>query len=185
MSDEDLRFALKEIDGYIDITEGDLKRIYALALKHAKERLARKVPVRDVMTTDVITIKKDVDCREVARLLSENKISGLPVVDDEKHVIGMVTEADVLYMAGMRRGHTFKDILRHIIGEPHPRSKNGNTVEDIMTSPAITTKPDTDIRDVARILDEKRIKRLPVVDDENILIGIISRANLIRYTGKG
>jgi len=53
-------------------------------------------------------------------------------------------------MAGMKKDHTFKDILRHIIGEPHPRSRNGSKVEDIMTSPAITTGPDTDIREVAR-----------------------------------
>lgn len=180
LDSEDLQAALKELRQYVDVTEEDLKKIYTLALKHAKERLTRRIPVRDVMTGEVITVKKDVDMHEVARLLSENKISGLPVVDDENHVLGIVTEADVFYMAGMKRKHTFKDILRHILGEPVPRGENKDKVGDIMTSPVITAKPDTDIRDVAGILDEKRIKRLPVVDDENKLIGIISRADIVR-----
>lgn len=184
ISDEDLRAALKEIKTYVDITEEDLKKIYSIALKHAKERLASKISVSDVMTKNVSAVKKDADIHEVSRLLSENRISGLPVVDNENHVIGIVTEADVLSMAGMKHGHTFKDIVRHILGEPLPERKAGNKVEDVMTSPAITTKPDGDIREVAKILDERRIKRLPVVDEENKLIGIISRADIVRVTGK-
>lgn len=174
---------MKELHQYVDVTEEDLKKIYTLALRHAKERLTRRIPVSDVMTGEVITVKKDAGMQEVARLLSENKISGLPVVDDENHVVGIVSEADILYVAGMKKGHTFKDILKHVLGEPLPMRKNREIVADIMTSPAITTKPDTDIREAAGILDEKRIKRLPVVDDDNKLIGIISRANIVRYMG--
>ncbi len=184
ISDEDLRAALREIKTYVDITEEDLRKIYVIALKHAKERLALRHSASDVMTKDVIAVKGDADFHEAARLLSENKISGLPVVDEENHVIGIITEADILSLAGMKRGHTFKDILRHVLGEPLPERKTGNRVGDIMTSPAIITKPDADIREVARILDEKRIKRLPVVDDEGKLIGIISRADIVRVIGK-
>lgn len=171
---------MKELRQYVDITDEDLKKIYTLALRHAEERLARKIPVSEVMTKEVLTLKKDADIHEVARLLSENKISGLPVVDDENHVLGIVTEADVFYMAGMKREHTFKDVLRHILGEPVPGGNSGHKVEDVMTSPTITANPDTDIKKAARILDERRIKRLPVVDKENKLIGIISRADIVR-----
>ncbi len=183
LNSEDLQAALKELHQYVDVTEEDLKKIYTLALRHAKERLTRRIPVSDVMTGEVITVKKNAGMQEVARLLSENKISGLPVVDDENHVVGIVSEADILYVAGMKKGHTFKDILKHVLGEPLTMRKNREIVADIMTSPAITTKPDTDIREVAGILDKKRIKRLPVVDDDNKLIGIISRANIVRYMG--
>jgi CBS-domain-containing membrane protein len=184
LESEDLRLALEEMHQYVDITEDDLKKIYAIALKHAKVRLTLKVPVKDVMTRDVIFIKKDADIHETARILSENRISGLPVIDEEKHLIGIVTEADILYSAGMRKSHNFRDILRHILGEPHPKINNGNKVEEIMTTQVITTTPDRDIKEVARILDEKMIKRLPVVDENNKLIGIISRANIVRYLGK-
>ena len=181
---EDLQAALRELHQYVDITEEDLKKIYTIAVKHARERLAQKIPVREVMTEDVITVKRNVDIHEAARLLSEHNISGMPVVDEENHVIGVISEADILYTTGMKKGHTFKDVLRHVLGEPLPRRRDRSLVEDIISSPAITIKPDADIREAARILDEKRIKRLPVVDDENRLVGIISRANIVRFMGK-
>ncbi len=184
ISDEDLMAALREMKTYVDITEEDLKKIYSIALKHAKERLAPKIAASEVMTKDVITVKKDADIHEVSRLLSENRISGLPVVDNENRVIGIITEADVLSMAGMKRGHTFKDIIRHILGEPLPERKEGERVEDVMTSPSITATPNADIREVAGILNEKRIKRLPVIDEEGKLVGIISRADIVRAMGK-
>lgn len=184
ISDEDLRAALKEIRTYVDITEEDLKTIYAIALRHARERVARRVPVGEVMTKEVIAVKKDDDIHEAARLLSENRISGLPVVDAGNLVIGVISEADILSTTGIREGHTFRDILRHVLGEPLPERRRGNVVGDIMSSPAITTGADADIREVARILDDRRIKRLPVVDEKNRLIGIISRADIVRAMGK-
>lgn len=180
ISNEDLSAALREIKTYVDITEEDLKRIYSIALRHAQERLARKVAVKDVMTENVVAVRKHDDINEAARLLSEQRISGLPVVDTENAVLGVVTEADILSMTGMREGHSFRDILRHILGEPLPERKRGHLVGDIMTIPAVTTHPDEDIKEVARILDEKRIKRLPVVDEQNKLVGIISRADIVR-----
>ncbi len=184
ISDEDLGAALREMRTYVDITAEDLKKIYVIALKYAKARLVSKVLVRDVMTKNVIVVQKYDDITKAARILSENNISGLPVVDKENYVVGVISEADILSTAGMRRGHTFKDVLRHILGEPLPERKSGDLVGDIMTKPAITTRPDTDISEVARILDERRIKRLPVVDEKGRLIGIISRADIVRAIGK-
>ena len=184
LESEDIRAALEELHQYMDITEEDLKKIYAIALRHAKERLTIKVSVREVMTKNVIYISKDANVHEAARILSENRISGLPVVDEEKNLIGIVTEADILYSTGMKKSPTFKDVLKHILGEPHPKIRNGSIVEEIMTTQVISTSPDSDIKEVARILDEKRIKRLPVVDENNKLIGIISRANIVSYLGK-
>jgi CBS-domain-containing membrane protein len=184
ISDEDLRAALKEIKAYVDITEQDLKTIYGIALRHARERVARKILVGDVMTRDVVAVKKYDDIQVAATLMSENRISGLPVVDAGNLVLGVVSEADILAMAGIKEGHNFKDILRHILGEPLPERKTGHLVGDIMSSPAITTGPDVEIKEVARILDDRRIKRLPVVDKGERLIGIISRADIVRAIGK-
>ena len=179
ISDDDLRAALKEMGTYVDVTEEDLKKIYSIALKHAEERLASRIAVGDVMTKKVITARADADIHELSALLSKNRISGLPVVDEENYVIGVVSEADILFMAGMERGHTFKDVLRHILGEPLPKRTHGNRINDIMSSRAITTRPEADIKEVAGILESKKIKRLPVVDSENRLLGIISRADLV------
>ena len=183
ISHEDLQAALKEMKGYVDITEDDLKRIYAIALRHALQRVAHRVMVRDVMTRNVIHVREDADISEVANLLSENRISGLPVVDGDERVIGVITEADVLSMAGMKKEHAFKDILRHILGEPLPAHTESKRLRDVMSSPAITTGPESDIREVAMIIYEKRIKRLPVVDEQGRLIGLISRADIVRGIG--
>jgi CBS-domain-containing membrane protein len=182
-SDEDLRAAMREMKTYVDITEDDLKKIYAIALRHAAQRVARRVMVRDVMTRNVIRVRDDADITEVTNLLSENRISGLPVVDEGGRVIGVITEADVLSMAGMKKEHVFRDILRHILGEPLPAHSGSKRLRDVMSSPAITTGPESDIRDVAMIIDEKRIKRLPVVDEQGRLIGLISRADIVRVIG--
>jgi CBS domain-containing protein len=92
----------------------------------------------------------------------------------------VVSEADILFMAGMEKGHTFKDILRYLLGEPLPRRKHGDRVGEVMTSPAMTTSAEADVREVAEILENRRIKRLPVVDSENRLLGIISRGDIVR-----
>ena len=184
LSDQDLREALKELKTYVDITEEDLRKIYAIALKHARRRLGETVLVRDIMTKDVVKVKRDTDLQEAARRLSGLRISGMPVVDEANKVIGVISEADILSLAGVKRGHTFKDILRHVLGEPLPVRKEGNTVGDIMSSPAITIGPEGDIKEVAKVLDERRIKRLPVVDAEGKLAGIISREDIVRMMGK-
>jgi CBS domain-containing protein len=183
-SDDDLRAALKEMKAYMDVTEEDLKKIYEIALRHARERIVSRILVKDIMMTTVVSIKRNADLQEAARLLSENRISGMPVVDDNNRVIGVISEADILMLAGMKREHTFKDILRNILGEPLPARSDGNKVEDVMSFPPITSKADDEVMEVAKIFDERRIKRLPVVDNNGKLLGIVSRADIVRAIGK-
>ena len=183
ITDEDLRDALRDMKGYVDISIEDLRAIYSVALRHARQRLAELVPVGKVMTRAVVTVAPDAYLQEVTRLLGENNVSGLPVVDAAGRVVGLISEADVLSMTGVKRGHTFKDVVRHVLGEAEPAREKGSTVADFMTSPAITVRPDTDVREAARMVDEKRIKRLPVVDDEGRLVGIVSRADMLKVVG--
>jgi CBS domain-containing protein len=110
--------------------------------------------VVDVMTTNVITIPAHQTKQQAARLLSHHRISGLPVVNDEQAVVGVVTEYDVI-------------------------SKEGKTVDEIMTRGVISVTPDTDLDEVGYLLVHERIKRLPVLDHGK-LVGIVSRADLVR-----
>jgi len=181
---EDLREALRTMKTYVDITEDDLRKIFEIAQQHAQTRVASQIAAKEVMTKKVIFVKRDADLHEAARILSENRISGMPVVDESSHVVGVISEADVLTLAGMKREHTFKDILRTILGEPVPARTGGNTVEDVMSFPPITSRADDDIAEIAKVLEEKMIKRLPVVDAEGKLIGIISRADIVRAVSK-
>jgi CBS domain-containing membrane protein len=184
ISGEDLRAALSDMKTYVDITEEDLLKIYSLAVRHAKKRLAFHMKVSEVMTIETVAVYEDADIEEAVRLLSGHRVSGLPVVDNEKRVIGVITEADILSVVGMKKGHTFKDIVAHLFGEPVPGNRTGNTVRQVMSSPAISTTPDALILEVAGILEERRIKRLPVVDDKGVLVGIISRADIVRAVAR-
>lgn len=110
--------------------------------------------VVDVMTTNVITITTQQSKQQAARLLSQHRISGLPVVNDEHMVVGIVTEYDVI-------------------------GKEGKTVGEIMSRGVISVTPDTDLDEVSHLLVHERIKRVPVLD-KGKLVGIVSRADLVR-----
>lgn len=179
ISEEDLSEALRDLGTYVDISIEDLKALCELAVRHARVRLATRVPVSDVMTTEVVSVKEDGDLDEVSRLLSEKGISGIPVVDDRLVVKGVITDADVLSMSGVKRGHTIRELIGHLLGEPLPGQK-GSKVKDFMSAPPITVRESADLREAAAILDRRRIKRLPVVDEKGHLVGIISRADIVR-----
>lgn len=109
---------------------------------------------RDIMTQSVITIGADATIHDVARLLSDNHISGAPVVDAQNHMIGLVTEADLL-------------------------GKDGSTAAEIMTTRVMAAQEDTPVERIAQLLTSNRYKRLPVTRGDQ-LIGIVSRADIVR-----
>jgi CBS domain-containing membrane protein len=180
---EDVRRALTEMETYIDVTEKDLMSIYALATRYARERRSREIPIAQLMTSSVTTISQDADIREAVNLLSQKGVSGLPVVDQENHVIGIITEADVLCMTGAERRHGIMDLVKQLLGEPCLKQPKEGKVGDFMTAPVALIKDDADARAAARIMVDKRIKRLPVVDAQNRLVGIITRADIVRGLG--
>jgi CBS domain-containing membrane protein len=183
ITDEDVREAMKDLGTYVDISIEDLKALYAAAVRHAAQRMVTSLPVSRIMSRDVVTVRHDADIHEVSRLLSEHGISGLPVVDAVSCVIGVVTEADVIAMTGVVKGHSIKDLIRHLLGEPVPKCSESCDVTQVMSTPVIAISPDADIRKAAAIMNEKRIKRLPVIDSTGCLVGIVSRADIIKAMG--
>ena len=147
---------------------------------HMRSTIGFEMLVKDVMTTDVITVQKFESVLAVADILASRNISGIPVVDKQGKVIGIITQADILSVVGIRKDRTFKDLLKHMLGEPLLDRKMGDIVGDVMTAPVHTTTPETNIAMVVLIMDEKKIRRLPVVDEKNRLVGIISRADILK-----
>lgn len=182
ISEEDLRAARKELKTYVDITEEDLLKIYVLAVRHARIRRATMIVVHGVMTKDVVAVRPDTGLREAAQLLAENRITGMPVTDDQKHVLGVISSADIS-PEGRIKENLFGSLARRL-GLARAEKGGEERVGDVMSKPPITTLPDADIKEVAAILDMRRIKRLPVVDDQGKLVGIISRGDIIRAMGK-
>jgi CBS domain-containing protein len=137
--------------------------------------------VRDVMTTDVVTVDRITPYKEIAGLLAGHRISAVPVLVMGRHVAGVVSEDDLLTArdTAARRAQAGKTghlpWTRHQ-GNQHPKLTAG----EIMSSPAITIHPDAPIPRAARLLHDRHIKRLPVVDPDGKLIGIVSRRDLLR-----
>ncbi len=148
--------------------------------RHLRSTLGSEMLVQDVMTKDVISVLKFESIVHVAHVLSEKNISGLPVVDKELKVIGIITQADILSMLGVGREHTFKDLLKYMLGEPLPERRIGDLVGDIMTTPALTIRPDANIAEAVRMMGERKVRRLLVVNEKNMLIGIVSRADILK-----
>jgi len=120
--------------------------------------------VVDLMTTDVITVSTETGIRDAARLMFRNRVSGLPVTSSDGALIGIITEADFLRLE-VERQEGATDL--------------GETVGAVMSPGVVTTGPETEVYDAAKMMTFQDIKRLPVVDDDARLLGIISRADIV------
>jgi len=137
----------------------------------------------DVMIHDVITVKPDDEVSDAIKLLSEYDISALPVVDDDGKLVGVLSEADLLHREeiGTEKQHPWW--LEAVM----PASKlaaefaksHGRRVEEVMTTDLVTATQDASLGEIAMLLERHRIKRIPIVDDGE-LIGMVSRSNLIQ-----
>jgi len=137
-----------------------------------------RLQVGDVMTTNFITVTEETSYRQVAELQSKHHFTGLPVVNSEGQVIGVVTEADLLRK---QERHERNDRTPAWPFNRTARKKAGaRTARQLMTSPAITTRPDALLGTAARLMNAHRVKLLPVVDADSRLVGIVSRADLIK-----
>jgi CBS domain-containing protein len=139
----------------------------------------RNWTVDDVMTKAVVSVDRAASYRDVVDLLVGNRFSAVPVIDSVGHVIGVVSEADLLRKieyAGDEEPRLFDSRRRR--GER--RKAFARTVGDLMTSPAVVTISGKSIAAAARLMDRENVKRLPVTDDLGRLIGIVSRGDLLK-----
>jgi CBS domain-containing protein len=142
----------------------------------------------DVMTPNVITVDPDTTVQALAALLAERGISGTPVVDASGQLVGIVSEGDLLHRTEIgtdqpgpgQRSWWLEDFAATQARE-YIKS-HGRTVEDVMTRDVVTVTEDTDLGEIATLLETKRIKRVPVLRDGKI-VGIVSRSNLVRALG--
>jgi CBS domain-containing protein len=142
----------------------------------------------DVMTSNVVTVNPDTSVQSLATLLSERGISGTPVVDSSGRMLGIVSEGDLLHRAELgterpaeRRHSWWLEHFASGLARDYVKS-HGRTVNDIMTHDVITVTEETNLADVATLLETNRIKRVPVMRDGKI-VGIVSRSNLVRALG--
>ncbi|MCC8455170.1 CBS domain-containing protein [Streptomyces rochei] len=134
--------------------------------------------VSDVMTRSVVALAAGAGFKDIVRTMRTQRISALPVIDAGNRVVGVVSEADLLR----------KEELRDSDQDVHPRTgpvpahdkARGVTATDLMTSPAVTARPEETLAGAARVMARRGVKRLPVVDADGVLRGIVSRGDLLR-----
>jgi len=136
--------------------------------------------VRDVMTGEVVAVRRDASFKEMAARLREYRVSAFPVIDENRRVIGVVSEADLLAKEALAGDHAgipaaVTGILHH---KDHQKAE-GITASDLMTHPAVTVRPEDSVEHAARLMYTLQVKRLPVVDAGGYLVGIVSRADLL------
>jgi CBS domain-containing protein len=136
--------------------------------------------VRDMMTTEVVTVELSTPFKEIVARLAERRVSAAPVLDSGGRAVGVVSEADLL----LKEEHPDPDLDVPLVWSRRrrlERDKAAATVAgELMTAPAVTVPPTATVAEAARRMHAAGVKRLPVVDEEGLLVGIVSRADLLK-----
>jgi len=180
---EDFANALKDMNTFMDVTVDDLLELNLKAAKYARMRKAEVLRIDNLMSRSVITVTPDTSLANAAHLLVTKRISGLPVVDAQQRLIGIITEADFLRAMGVPSHHpthslwqTLETMFTHESGTLEPTG----TVADLMVENVITVKPEQTLHDVIEIMKHNRIKRVVVCDAEGRVQGMVTRSDLVR-----
>jgi CBS domain-containing protein len=142
--------------------------------------LPRHRTVSDVMTSHVHVASPQAPFKYLVRLIEENRISAIPIVNQQGIPIGIVSESDLLLKERRHELETSHDLL-HVQKRRHERAKaDGTVASEVMTSPAITVASDTSLSQAARLMQEQNVRRLVVVDERGRIAGIVSRSDLLQ-----
>ena len=184
MSDEDILDAMKSIPGYLDITPGDFKEIFSYAYRHAIDRIAQSLQAEDVMTAKVISVTATTSLKETALAMATHGISGIPVIDDRGAVVGIISEKDFLFHMGEKKTRSTMEVIAQCLSSKGCVAISMRTgfAKDIMTSPVYTVFESAPIFEIASIFAEKNINRVPVLDKNSHLVGIVARADIFQAT---
>ena len=135
--------------------------------------------IKNVMSTDVATVNKDTPFKDIVRILDQRDISAVPVVDADNRVLGIVSNADLLPKQGAQEPSEAHSPIAWFQRHWDRARTEATTAGELMTAPAITIGPEDTVVEAAKLLDRYAVKRLPVVDGNENLVGIVSRRDLL------
>ncbi|MBE9079372.1 CBS domain-containing protein [Romeria aff. gracilis LEGE 07310] len=143
--------------------------------------------VGEVMTAKPLTVHPETPIKEAIMLLADNRISGLPVVDEANQIVGVLSEADLMWQTTGATLPPYVVVLDSVIYLTNPAHYNqelhkalGQTVAEVMTAKAITIPPDQSLRHAAQLMHDKQVRRLIVVDEANRTLGVLTRGDIVR-----
>jgi CBS-domain-containing membrane protein len=131
--------------------------------------------VKDVMTTQVVAVRSDATFKEMVAALRRYRVSAFPVIDDQEKVIGIVSEADLLAKEAL----TNPGVLAELLHRKDVRKAEGQTARDLMTHRVVTVRPEDSVEHAAQLMHFLHVKRLPVIDGDGSLVGLVSRTDVL------
>ena len=180
ISRENIKYALQEIDEYIDISDDNLGRIFNLSAAHARRQRMGEVLIGDIMTRNVVKAEYGDDVESLWMLMAKHKIRSIPIVDKYNKIQGIVTIADFLNQVKIPTDEPlkvrFEKFLKRSTGTETDKLEYAG---HIMNSQVITVHPDQHILDLFPIFYEHGVHHLPVVDHDNKLLGMTTPKNLL------
>lgn len=184
----DLRLALAEMNVFVDVSEAELGRIYDAASLHAWRREFGELTCGRLMSRVLVTVEFATELDEAWTLLSGSGVKALPVLDRGRHVLGVVTQMDFIAHAGMGEAKDFAGRLRRLLARtPTVTSAKPEVVGQIMTAPAVTVRENSHIAALVPLMSDRGLHHIPIVDEEDKLVGMIAQSDLIAalYRGAG
>lgn len=177
---EDLRAALQEHGAFVDVSEGELGEIYQLAASHAQRREFGARTCAAIMSRDVVAVEFGTGLEEAWRLMRQERIQALPVIDRARHVIGIVTFADFFRQVEVEGFDSLGQRLGRLIRQtPGVVSHKPEVVGQIMSAPVVTAREDDALVGLVPVLCERGIHQVPVVDARGKLSGLVTQSDLI------
>jgi CBS domain-containing protein len=182
ITDEDIVEAMKKIPGYLDITPSDFMEVYRVAFDHALSRLKTAIRAEEIMTWPVIFVHEHSPLPDVVKIMAEHGISGVPVLKANQTLSGVISEKDVLRRMTDDKTLSFMQVVLLCLENSGCMAQGLKklTAADIMTSPPVTVTGQTPVFEIADIMDRMNINRVPVVDEDLRLVGIIARSDIVK-----
>ncbi len=183
---EDYQQAMQSLDTYIDITVDDLMELNQRAQVIASRRVTESLSITQVMTQPVSTVRPQTLLKEAAQLMVSEHISGLPVVDDDGRLVGLITEADFLRALGVPNQppshsiwQTLESLFKHLAQHTELEAPT-DPVALHMVRNVVCVHPEQDLHHVLAMMKEHKVKRVVVCDDEKRVLGMVTRSDLVR-----
>lgn len=181
ISEEDIYAAMKEIPGYLDITASDFKELYAHSYRHALDRVINSVRAEDIMIREVATVDLTTPLHEVADRMAAAGVSGVVVLNTDGKPAGIISERNFLQHMGADKAAFMAIVAACLLGKGCAAlGIRKGLAADIMSSPVISIPPAATLAEAAAALTGNGINRLPVLDKQGKLLGILTRSDLVR-----
>lgn len=177
---EDLSGALRDMNAFVDVSEGELGEIFERAARSAFRREFGEVRCEHIMTREVFTVEFGDELEAVWQLMQQHRLRTVPVIDRGRHVIGIISLSDFFRHAYAENPRTLGSKLKQLLqATPTITSNKPEVAGQIMSAPAVTARHDAHLADLAQLLTRHHYHRIPIVNERNKLVGLVTQTDLI------